>query len=112
MMKIIVSEFGHRATRLVLVGDLDISGAEELGLPLAALAGSGGTLVVDMTRLDSVASIGIRHLVLAARTLARGRGQLLLLGPNPLVTRALIMARVDGLLPIVRSEDEPGGAAP
>ena len=60
-MKITVSEFGHRATRLVLAGDLDISGAEKLDLPLAVLAGSGGTLVVDMTRLASIASIGIRH---------------------------------------------------
>jgi anti-sigma B factor antagonist len=105
-MEIIVSEFNEHARRLALAGDLDITAAEHLDLPLAALAGSGGGVVVDMTKLDCIASIGIRHLVLAARTLGRGRGQLILLSPNAHVTDALKTARVDDLLPIVRSEDE------
>jgi anti-anti-sigma factor len=62
--------------------------------------------VVDMTRLDSITSIGIRHLVSAARTLGRRRGRPLLLSPNPLVTKILMAAHVCDLLPIVRSEDE------
>ena len=105
-MEITVSEFCEHALRLALAGDLDITAAEHLDLPLAALAGSGGGVVVDMTKLDRIASIGIRHLVFAARTLGRGRGQLVLLSPNPHVTNALKTARVDDLLPIVRSEDE------
>lgn len=104
-MEMTITEFGNRTLRLALVGDLDISGAEKLGLPLAAIAGSGNGMVVDMTRLDCIASIGIRHLVLAARAMGRGRGQLLLLDPNPLVTDTLTTACVDNLLPIVRSED-------
>lgn len=105
-MQISVSNFGNRARRLVLVGDLDVSGAEKLDLPLATLAGAGGDLVVDMTRLDGIAAIGIRHLVCAARAVRRDCGHLVLLGPNPLVTNMLISARVDDLLPIMRSEDE------
>jgi anti-anti-sigma factor len=105
-MEITITNFSSRAQRLVLVGDLDISGAEKLDLPLATLAGAGGDLVVDMTRLDGVAAIGIRHLISAARALRRDSGQLLLLGPNPLVTDMLRTARVDDLLPIARSEDE------
>jgi anti-sigma B factor antagonist len=105
-MEITVTNFGNRAQRLVLVGDLDISGAEKLDLPLATLAGAGGNLVIDMTRLDGVAAIGIRHLVCAARALRRDSGQLLLLGPNPIVANMLRTARVDDLLPIARSEDE------
>jgi anti-anti-sigma factor len=105
-MEITVTNFSNRAQRLVLVGDLDISGAEKLDLPLATLAGAGGDLVVDMTRLDGVAVIGIRHLICAARAMRRDSGQLLLLGPNPLVINMLRTARVDDLLPIARSEDE------
>lgn len=105
-MQITVSEFSEHALRLALSGDLDITAAEHLGLPLAALAGSGGGVVVDMRQLDRITSIGIRHLVDAARTLGRGRGQLILLNPNPQVTNSLKTARVDDLLPIVRSEDE------
>jgi anti-sigma B factor antagonist len=105
-MEITVTNFGNRAQRLVLVGDLDIFGAEKLDLPLATLAGAGGNLVIDMTRLDGVAAIGIRHLVCAARALRRDSGQLLLLGPNPIVANMLRTARVDDLLPIAGSEDE------
>ena len=105
-MQITVTKFGSRARRLVLVGDLDISGAEKLDLPLATLAGYGGDLVVDMTRLDGIAAIGIRHLVCAARALRRDSGQLIVLGANPLVTNMLMRAHVDDLLPIMRSEDD------
>jgi len=105
-MEMTLTEFNARAVRLTLSGDLDISAAEELDLPLAALAGGGGGVVVDMSKLNWISSIGIRHLVLAARALGRGRGQLLLLRPNALVTNALQVARVDSLLPIVRSDDE------
>jgi anti-anti-sigma factor len=105
-MLIYITAFGDRAMRLVISGNLNISGAEKLDLPLAALAGRGGNIVVDMTRLNDIASIAIRHFVLAARTLGRRGGQLLLLSPSPHVANALMLAGVGGLLPIVRSEDE------
>jgi anti-anti-sigma factor len=109
-MQLIVTAFDHGAVRVVLAGSLDISGAETLDLPLATIAGGGGGVVVDMTMLECIASIGIRHLVLAARALRRGRGRLVLLDPNPHVTDTLLRARVDDLLPIVRSEEDARAA--
>lgn len=105
-MNMTVAKFCDGAVRLSLSGNLDISAAEDLALPMAVLAGGGGGVVLDMTRLDCIATIGIRELVLAARALERHRGQLLLLRPNSSVTNALKATRVDGLLPIVRSQDE------
>jgi anti-sigma B factor antagonist len=105
-MNMTVTKFSDGAVRLSLSGNLDISAAEDLALPMAALAGGGGGVVVDMTQLNCIATIGIRQLVLAARALGRRRGQLLLLRPNAPITNALKAARVDGLLPIARSEDE------
>jgi anti-anti-sigma factor len=96
----------ERATRVELAGKLDSSGAAKLDLPLAALVSCGGVLIVDMTRLEFIALIAVRHLVLAAKALARGRGRLVLLDPNPMVTSALRTAGVDDILPIFRSEDE------
>jgi anti-anti-sigma factor len=106
LMQMTVTEFGSRAVRLALSGTLDVSAAEKLDLPLAALAGRRRSVVVDMTKLDGIASIAIRHLVSAARALQRGRGQLLLLSLNARVTDALTLAGVESLLRIVRSEDE------
>jgi anti-sigma B factor antagonist len=105
-MQITVSEFGEAAKRVTLTGKLDIDGAEKIDLPLAAVAGSRQNIVVDMIGVDFIASIGIRHLVLAAKTVARGNGRLVLLNPTALVTDVLITTGLQQLLPIVRSEDE------
>jgi anti-sigma B factor antagonist len=109
-MDIRVSEFGDVGTRVVLVGKLDIAGAEKIDTPLAAVAGSRGNIVVDMAGVSFIASIGIRHLVMAAKAVARRSGKLVLLAPNPLVTDVLVNAGLEELLPIVRSEDEARAA--
>jgi anti-anti-sigma factor len=109
-MEVTISEFGKVGTRVALVGKLDIAGAEKIGLPLASIAGSRANIVVDMVGVDFIASIGIRQLVMAAKTVARGAGKLVLLDPNPLVTQVLVTSGLEELLPIVRSEDEARAA--
>jgi anti-sigma B factor antagonist len=105
-MEMSVSQFGDLGTKVILVGKLDISGAEKIDVPLATVAGSRGNIVVDMAGVDFIASIGIRHLVMAAKTVARKSGMLVLLDPNPIVTEVLFTSGLQDLLPIVRSEDE------
>jgi anti-anti-sigma factor len=105
-MKITISEFGDLGTRITLVGKLDIAGAETVDLPLATAAGARRNLVIDMVGVDFIASIGIRHLVMAAKAVARGSSKLVLLDPSPLVTDVLVTAGLDDFLPIVRSEAE------
>jgi anti-anti-sigma factor len=109
-MDITISEFGTVGKRVTLVGKLDIAGAGRIELPLAAAAGSRQSIVVDMLGVDFIASIGIRHLVLASKAVARGNGKFVLLNPNPLVTEVLATAGLEQLLPIVRSEDEARAA--
>jgi anti-anti-sigma factor len=109
-MEITITDFGDTIKKVTLVGKLDIMGAEQIGLPLAAVAGSRSNLVIDMIGVDFIASIGIRHLVMAAKTVARGTGKLVLLAPNPMVTEILVIAGLDQLLPIVRSEGEARAA--
>jgi anti-anti-sigma factor len=105
-MEITISEFGGVAKKIALVGKLDIAGAEAIGLPLATIAGTKTSIVVDMVGVDFIASIGIRQLVMAAKSVARGPGRLVLLDPNPLVTDVLVTSGLEDLLPIVRSEVE------
>ena len=109
-MQINISEFGDSAKKIVLTGKLDIAGAQTIELPLATVAGSRTNIVVDMIGVDFIASIGIRHLLLAARTVARASRKLILLDPNPSVTDVLVTAGLGDILPIVRSEDEARAA--
>jgi stage II sporulation protein AA (anti-sigma F factor antagonist) len=105
-MKVTISEFGSVGTKVTLVGKLDIAGAEALDLPLATVAGTRANIVVDMGGVDFIASIGIRHLVMAAKAVARGSRKLVLLDPTPMVTEVLVSAGLLDFLPIARSEDE------
>ena len=105
-MEITVSDFGEMGKLVTLVGRLDILGAEKIDLPLAVVAGSRTSIVIDMGAVDFIASIGIRHLVLAAKTVARNSRILVLLNPKPLVSDVLLTAGLQTILPIVRSQQE------
>jgi anti-anti-sigma factor len=105
-MRVTVSEFGDVGKKVTLVGKLDIAGAEAVDLPLATVAGTRANVVVDMVGVDFIASIGIRHLIMAAKAVARGSKKLVLLDPSPMVTEVLVTAGLLDFLPIVRSEAE------
>src|SRR5258705_11497209 len=68
------SDNGAATARVALTGRLDIAGAEVVALPLATLAGAKQGLIIDMSGVSFIASIGIRHLVSAAKTLSRRNG--------------------------------------
>jgi anti-sigma B factor antagonist len=108
-MEITVSDFGESGKRVTLVGRLDILGAEKIDLQLAVVAGSDSNIVVDMSGVDFIASIGIRHLVLAAKTVARLRG------PWFCSTRGRRSQRCStagllAILPVVSTEQEVAAA--
>jgi anti-anti-sigma factor len=105
-MKVTVSEFGDVGKRFTLVGRLDILGSEAIDLPLAVVAGSGTNIVVDLGGVDFIGSLAMRHLVLAARAVARRSRNLILLNPRPLVRDALTKGGLVTILRIVDSEDE------
>ena len=109
MQMTIVDATGDTA-KVVLNGKLDIAGAEKISLPLATLAGGKSGVLLDMTEVTFLASIGIRHLVMASKALARRGGRLVLLNPNPLVTDVLTTSGVVELMAIVRSEAEAAAA--
>jgi anti-sigma B factor antagonist len=105
-MEITTTEIGSSAARVALAGRLDIAGAEVVALPLATLAGAKQGLIIDMSGVSFIASIGIRHLVSAAKAQSRRGGRLVLLNPNNMVVEVLTTSGLTNLLPIVHSESE------
>jgi anti-anti-sigma factor len=103
-MEIVATEIGAATARVALSGRLDIAGAEVIALPMATLAGAKQNLIIDMSGVTFIASIGIRHLVSAAKTVARRSGRLVLLSPNTAVVEVLTSSGLSNLLPIVHSE--------
>ena len=103
-MEIVVSQFGDAAKKVALVGKLDIDGAAAIESRLADLARAKGNIVIDMSKVAFIASIGLRHLVMTAKAVARNAGKMLLLDPNPLVTEVLQVSGLQGILPIVPTD--------
>ena len=109
-MEIVTSQDQGATARVTLTGRLDIVGAEVIALPLATLAGSKQGLILDMSGVSFVASIGLRHLVQTAKALSRRGGRLVLLNPSEMVAEVLTTSGLTDLLPIVRSDAEAAAA--
>jgi anti-anti-sigma factor len=100
-MEIAVKDAGSTAT-VTMIGRLDIAGAETVALPLATLAGSKDGLFIDMTGVSYIASIGLRHLVSAAKAVGRRDGRLVLLNPSAAVAEIITTSGLTDLLFIER----------
>jgi anti-sigma B factor antagonist len=103
-MQFTISDEAGATAKIGLVGKLDIAGAEVIALPLATLAGGKKGVVVDLSGVTFLASIGIRHLVLATKALARKGGKLVLVSPTDAVKEVLVTSGVTDLMPIVTTE--------
>lgn len=109
-MQITIVDDAGTTAKVMLNGRLDISGAEKIALPLATLAGGKRGVLLDMSQVTFLASIGIRHLVSASKALTRRGGRLVLLNPSPMVTDVLDTSGVLELMAIARSDAEAAAA--
>lgn len=103
-MDIQVADIAQDAVRITLIGRLDINGAAKIDLAFNAAIGSRRGVVVDMSDVSFLASIGIRILVLGAKQQQRRGGSLVLLNPHPDAEKVLEMTGIIDLLPIMRDE--------
>lgn len=93
-------------THIRITGPLDIAGATHLSLKFtAATASRRQHVIVDMSGVDFVASIGLGMLVQVARALMPDGKRVVLLRPNSLVAGVVRTAKLDAVLPIADSPE-------
>jgi anti-sigma B factor antagonist len=86
---------------LKVIGRLDMLGTSEIENEFTAhCAGDKVRAIVDLSEVDFLASIGIRLLTVAAKSVARLGGMMVLLDPNPNVRNVLEMAGIPEIIPI------------
>ncbi len=105
-MQIEQTELENGVLLVKLDGRLDIAGAGEADMPFAVIAGAQENVMIDMTNVDFLASIGIRVLAQTARKLTGKGGALVLVKPQDAVRKVLVATGVDRLMPIVESEED------
>src|SRR6478735_8865534 len=109
-MQITITEDDAGTKRVTLKGRLDVAAVEAIGAPLAAATATRGNIIVDMAGVGFITSIGIRHLVLAAQKVTQGGGKLVLLWPSPNVADVLMVAGLEQILLVAKSEEEAAAA--
>lgn len=90
---------------VTLTGSLDIAGAGVLDLPFSVISGSRDKVIVDLTAVDFLASIGVRTIIKTAKPIAQRGGRMVLVNPNEAVQKVLVSTGVDTLVPIVPDRD-------
>jgi anti-sigma B factor antagonist len=100
IMKLQTQQSSDGITKIDLTGRMDSAGVQAIDLQFTALtATSKAFIVVDLSEVSFLASIGIRTLISNARALRRRGGEMVLLNPQPLVGEVLKAA---GINPIIR----------
>lgn len=99
--------------RISLSGRLDIEGTDAIATKFATLAASAQRrVVVDLTNVSFLASIGIRALIANAKALQqRGGRMVLLVKDDDAVARSLEATGIESLLPMFTDPQEADRAA-
>jgi anti-sigma B factor antagonist len=84
-----VTETADGITHVVLDGRFDIAGAQDVDSRLSPLAESSKILIVDLTKVSFIASLGVRTLMISAKTIIRRGADMAVCGANENVEKVL-----------------------
>ena len=109
-MDITIEELGENARLIKLTGDLDIEGTEAVSVPLATLAGKYEAIIVDMSGVNYMASVGVGKLIQNAQAVERKGGKLVIAAPSGLASDVLTAMKIDLVIPIHATLDDAKSA--
>jgi anti-sigma B factor antagonist len=107
------TDVGDNLRKIFISGRLDVSGTESVAGELEKLAAAPKKgVVVDLSSLKFLASLGIRALLKSAKAVQeRGGKMVLVVGANAQVVMSLEATGVSDVIPMFKSNDEAERAA-
>lgn len=101
-MKIDTLSENGQTIKLSLAGRLDMVGNQIFEMELPALLSPGKkSVVIDISELEFIASIGLRSLVSQAKELAKNDSELILCNPRDLVKDILTTSGLNHIIKIL-----------
>jgi anti-sigma B factor antagonist len=92
-------------TKIVLTGRLDTPAIDRIEARfVASIVAASRSAIVDLSRVNFVASMGIRMFITVARSLALRHAKLALYGPQTMVNEVFESISLKEIIPIVDSE--------
>jgi anti-anti-sigma factor len=87
--------------KVTLDGRMDLEGTQAIDMKFTALTATKKTAVlVDMSKVTFLASIGIRTLLSCAKAVSNRGGKMVLLSPQPMVKDVMERTGVASLIPV------------
>ena len=97
-----VVDLENGVTNVLLSGRMDVQGALAVDKKFSTIADEKKKVVIDLSQVTFLASLGIRTLIMSCKTLASKGGNMVLLNPQPNVEKVLRTSGVDTVIQIVR----------
>jgi len=99
-------ELDNKIRFIKLVGKVDADGYNSVDLKFTAhCSGDNVRVIVDLSGVDFLASIGIRMLTMNAKSLSTRSGRMVLLNPIPEVLDVLEMTGIPAVIPIYSAQE-------
>jgi anti-anti-sigma factor len=105
-MAITIEDIEGGITKVMLSGRLDIAGVAAIDLPLSVVGGSRRAVVMDLSGVEFMASLGLRSIIVSSKAIISKRGKVVLLSPQSVVEELLITSGINELIPIYHNEAE------
>lgn len=83
-----------------LKGRLDIMGAMKIDVQFSAVTAANRAVVVDLGEVEFLASMGLRTLIMGAKSMRSKSGRMVLYRPQPLVEEVLVTSGTTTLIPV------------
>ncbi len=101
-MEIELVERDDNITQVALIGRLDVQGMHEIDIKFHGYtAARKQPAIVDLSRVEFIASLGMGMLISCAQSLGRSDAKMVLLNPQKEVAETLKAAGVDQTIPVV-----------
>jgi anti-anti-sigma factor len=100
-MEMSIETIADGITKVNLTGRFDILAAQQIDLQFSVIAGSHRKVIVDLEQVPFMASMGIRTLLIGAKTIQSKGGRMALLKPVLDVEKVLTTSGTDTVVPIL-----------
>jgi anti-sigma B factor antagonist len=87
-------------TKLALTGRFDIMGAQQIDSAFKGMIADNSKIIIDMEKVPFLASMGIRTLIMGAKTMKSKGGKMVLFKPTSDVEAVLTDSGTDTIIPI------------
>lgn len=79
---------------------MDVMGTMQIDVQFSAVAAANRAVVVDLSEVEFLASMGLRTLIMGAKSMKSKKGQMVLCRPTALVEEVLVTSGTTTLIPL------------